>query len=130
MKMLGMLTLAALLAAGGAGPGCNDDQGEVTDLARLKAMEENIDALIADAPCKGGDDCRAIAFGAKPCGGPWKYKVFSATAVDTTELKRLVKNYNDFNVVLNDRYGWLSDCSYVGEPDVGCVAGHCQVVTP
>ena len=42
--------------------------------------------LIGDAACKSDADCRAIAFGDKPCGGPWSYKIYSVTSVDTVEV--------------------------------------------
>ncbi len=131
MTRLGNMTLLALLTVVAAGPGCPDEgRDEDRDVAQLQAKEKAIDALIGDAPCKGGEDCRTIAFGAKPCGGPWQYKIFNAAEVDTVELKRLVKDYDEFNAVLNDRWGWMSDCAYVTPPEVGCVEGRCQAVTP
>lgn len=123
--------LLALAAVAAAGAGCNDeDHDEAADIARLAAMEAQIDALIGDAACTGGDDCRKVAFGAKPCGGPWEYKIFAAAKLDTAELARLVKAYNDHNAVLNVRWGWVSDCAYVTEPAVGCVEGRCRAVVP
>ena len=131
MTKRGIPVLLALLAVVAAAPGCPDEElDEDQNVMILQGKERAIDELIGDAACRGGGDCRSIAFGVKPCGGPWKYKIFNAAEVDTVELKRLVADYDHFNAVLNERYGWTSDCSFVGEPAVGCVDGHCRVVTP
>ena len=109
---------------------CNDEDpfDEAADRARLDKMEAGIDNLIGEATCKDAKDCRVMAFGAKPCGGPWSFKIWSAATVDSAALAGLVAGYNKFNQTLNDRYGWMSDCMVVTPPDVGCVEGHCVVI--
>jgi hypothetical protein len=125
-----VFSLVLLMTCCGGLAACNDEEpfDEAADRARLAKLETGIDDLIGEAVCKDGKDCRVIAFGAKPCGGPWSYKVFSASAVDTTALAGLVDDYNKFNRTLNDRYGWMSDCAVVMPPNVGCVEGRCVVV--
>lgn len=98
---------------------------ERLDLKRLEEMEEEIDALIGTAPCEGGSDCRYIAFGAKPCGGPWKYKVYSASGVDTDLLEDLVEEYRELNVMVNRLHGLMSDCSIPPVPIATCHKGRC-----
>jgi hypothetical protein len=129
--ILAILSLSAILLVAGAA--CNSDSNgqpydEAEDRARLQEMEAEIDTLIGDAKCKKDEDCLAIAFGAKPCGGPWTYKVYSVTSVDTLELARLVADYNKFNEVLNQRYGWMSDCTVVSRPRVGMIDERCDVI--
>ncbi len=128
MRRIGITSLLALLAVAALAAGCQGDPDEAGDLARLQAMEAEIDDLIGDAACQGAGDCRAVAFGAKPCGGPWTYKVFAASQVDTVELLRLVAAYNKHNELLNERWGWMSDCMHVSEPGVDCLDGHCRAV--
>ena len=126
-----IVSAAVLLALVAAAAGCKDeDHDEDRDRARLLEMEAEIDTLIGAAPCKGDEDCRAVAFGAKPCGGPWSYKVYAAAAVDTAALLDLVRRYNEFNATLNERWGWASDCMHVAEPEVACVEGRCEAVVP
>ena len=109
---------------------CNDEDplDEAADIARMDKMEVEIDDLIGEPTCKDAKDCRVIAFGDKPCGGPWSYKIYSVSAVDTVELAGLVADYNKFNKTLNARYSWMSDCMVVMPPNVGCVDGFCVVV--
>lgn len=115
--LLGLVALAV--------PACHPKDREEEDRARLAAMEAEIDAFIQDRSCASDGDCRVIAFGAKPCGGPWTYKVWSAATVDSTELARLVADYNAYNAELNRKWGWASTCDYVLPPTVGCVDGSC-----
>ena len=111
--------------------GCSDGGLDVDrDRGLLDQMEAEIDLLIGQAPCKEPGGCRSIAFGAKPCGGPWSYKIYSASGVDSTALAELVVQYNEFNLVLNDRYGWVSDCMFVSEPYLDCLDGRCIPVSP
>jgi hypothetical protein len=105
------------------GAGCGDDEAD--DIARLEKMEKEITALIGEAACGDSTDCRYIAFGAKPCGGPWRYLVYSAAALDTVELAFRVAAYNELNRDLNRRYGWMSDCSVPEPPNPGCRGGKC-----
>ncbi len=134
MNRLMVPVTAALLAVALVGAAaCNNESeypptSEKEDLARLQAMEAEIDTLVGDAACEKDEDCRAIAFGDKPCGGPWSYKVYSVTSVDTLEVARLVAAYNKFNELLNQKHGWMSDCMVVSEPRVGMIAGRCEAI--
>jgi len=133
MKRLSwMIPLIVLLACLAGMAACNDDDptDEDQDRARLEKMEADIDELIGEPTCKGNGDCRTIAFGAKPCGGPWSYKVYSASSVDTLALEQEVAAYNKFNQTLNERYGWMSDCSLAIRPGVECLDGHCVAIYP
>ena len=107
---------------------CEDEPNEQDDVARLAAMKQEILDLIGDAACKEPTDCTTIAFGAKPCGGPWEFLIYSHSSVDESVLKDLVRRYNEFNDVLNRRYGWASPCDVPSPPAVNCVDGHCAAV--
>jgi len=105
-----------------------DSFDEAADRERLTKMEAEIDGLIGEATCTDIRDCRSIAFGDKPCGGPWNYKVYSVSEVDTLKLAGLVDAYFKFNSVLNERHGWMSDCMMVMPPNIDCVEGRCVAV--
>lgn len=97
---------------------------------RLEAMAEEIRGMIEDKSCNGGGPCEAIAFGAKPCGGPYEYLVYASSKVDEVELEKKVSRYNALQDSLNKANNAVSDCAFVMEPEVGCVDGVCQVVKP
>ena len=121
------IALVVLLAAGCDGTNRVAGGGwtEVSDRAQLDAWRDAILSMVANPVCTDSTDCRAIALGAKPCGGPWEYLIYSVSSVDSSALAQEVANYNDFNAVLNQRYGWTSDCSIPPMPRPGCKDGKC-----
>lgn len=97
------------------------------DAARLGAMKREIEELVREPGCSLTSECVAVAFGAKPCGGPWTYLVYSRMSVDESALLDKVKGYNHFNKVINERHGLVSDCMLVTEPSLDCVNGLCVI---
>ncbi len=130
VRLKRVIPLIVLIAGIGCLAACQgDDPGaETKDRLLLEKMEADIDSLIGDAACVDAEDCRAIAFGDKPCGGPWIYKVYSVTSVDTLELAGMIDAYYEFNRTLNERYGWMSDCMFVMPPNIDCVEGKAVAV--
>lgn len=95
------------------------------DIARLQMMEAEIIELIGDPRCSEVSECAAVAFGSKPCGGLWKYLVYSTATVDEGELREKVDEYNAFNAVVNQRHRIWSDCEFVSAPELGCIDAKC-----
>ncbi|MCK9997450.1 MAG: hypothetical protein KAH56_14340 [Candidatus Krumholzibacteria bacterium] len=127
-RLIPVIIMAACVVSMAA---CKDDDpvfDEKADRSSLVEMEAQIDTLISAGTCADTEDCRSIAFGDKPCGGPWSYKIYSVSGVDTLQLVGLVDAYNKFNKVLNERHGWMSDCMVVMSPDIDCVEGRCVAV--
>jgi len=135
---IAVVVLALLAAAGSTQCGGSDDRTddvpapggdaprtEAQDMERLAAMEAGIDSLIGEASCTESAQCKVTAFGAKPCGGAWKYKVYSAATVSEAVLAERIASYNAFNRELNEKYGWVSDCMVVTPPPVECREGRC-----
>lgn len=126
----GIATLVLFCAAGWVGcePGLEQD-AEEADRRRLDRMRAEIVQSIEDLTCSDATDCAAIAFGAKPCGGPWEYLLYSRIGVDEAELQRAVEAYNQLNHELNARWGWVSDCALAPQPRPDCVEQTCVDVS-
>ena len=105
--------------------GCDVELTEEEEKARLVDMEQEILGLISDLSCTDSTDCNYIGFGSKPCGGYWRYLIYSSSNVDTVLLKEKVRKYNEYNRSLNAKYGWISDCSLPPIPMVICILGEC-----
>ena len=104
---------------------CGDGLDEDADLARLAAFREEALLLIGEASCSEIGECRSLPFGAKPCGGPREYLIYSIINSDTLKFREKVDEYNSWNEVLNKRYGYMSDCMLVEEPQLVCLDGKC-----
>ncbi len=120
--------LLALLFGVIAGCGANrgdSDFGqaptESLDTLRATALE-----LIGEPVCENVSQCRSIAFGSKPCGGPWSYVAYSTQATDSAKLAAAVAEYNGREAQLNRELGRASDCRFVGPPKLACVASRCS----
>lgn len=113
--------------------GCKDESpyefDDVQDLeVFLDKLENEIRKMIGKS-CSSDDQCFAIAFGSKPCGGPWEYLIYSVSSTDEVTLKAKVNQYNELQAELNQRKGLASDCEFVVEPEVACVDGNCQEIS-
>lgn len=104
---------------------CGDSFDEKRDQATLSALRDNIVGMIGQPLCGGEGDCRYIAFGSKPCGGPWEYLIYSVSVTDSVELARKVNAYNDYEDMMNHKYGYFSDCGVPLPPSLSCENGVC-----
>ncbi|NJM79251.1 MAG: hypothetical protein HC854_05800 [Flavobacterium sp.] len=110
---------------------CEDQINEKTRneyIEELKRDKQIIKDYIASFPCDALIGCNTIAFGSKPCGGPWEYLVFS-NAVDLDYLTRKVTDYNLLESAYNSEFTIVSDCAVVNPPtNIGCVNGVCAII--
>lgn len=92
---------------------CDDDdtsyncQDNVLYLAELKST---IESMANASVCNDDFECRFIAFGSKPCGGPWEFLVYSAS-IDSMALVTAVTEYNQLEADYNLNCNVISDCS-------------------
>ena len=102
----------------------NNEHSNQTDLNKLK---KEIDREIGKPRAKRSNQCRVIAFGAKACGGPKSYLIYSTQQTNENKLKRLVDRYNLEEEKINKKSDAMSDCMMVEEPRVSLVNGMCKV---
>ncbi len=107
------------------------DSNESSDLitsTQLETKKQEIQNYINSFSCSDSVGCSFIAFGTKPCGGPWSYLVYS-NSVDLVKLQEMVKNYNEMNQLYNNQTNAVSDCMAVQPPtEVKCVNGICTII--
>lgn len=110
---------------------CEDDIEERDKTAQFETLQnekQRIKEYIASFPCDNTTGCSYIAFGSKPCGGPWEYLVYS-NAIDVTYLTNRIDFYNQDEARYNELYNIVSDCMVVNPPaNVGCVDGVCAII--
>jgi hypothetical protein len=70
--------------------------------------------------------CKLIGFGAKICGGPARYLVYSTMAnTDEPRLKELVSEFNQIERKSNQESGRAGLCNIPTKPNVVVVGGVC-----
>ena len=70
------------------------------ELSELMTMQATIESLTNTSICNDTYECKYIAFGSKPCGGPMSYLIYS-TSIDVEELESLVENFNTKHALFN-----------------------------
>lgn len=96
------------------------------DLEELIAMQTAIEELADTSVCTEETECLFIAFGSKPCGGPWSYLIYSSS-IDTAQLEEMVEAFNIKQDAFNATYNQVSDCMAVLPPSsLICENGECM----
>ena len=103
-------------------------QPQSDDPNTLSSLRLSINQALGDRRCSSVDVCRSIPYGAKPCGGPRSYLVYSIITSDSVRLMQDVRRYNEAEARLNEESGEISDCSLVSKPGVECSEGRCKSV--
>lgn len=96
---------------------CEDDANVTKEQEQqeLVALKQTIENLAETSVCNENTQCKFIAFGSKPCGGPWGFLIYS-TSIDFENLETLVEEYNQKEADFNTKYGIISDCSAIMPP--------------
>ncbi len=103
----------------------NDQQDELTVLNEQKF---EIEQLAKSVPCTEVTICDYVAFGSKPCGGPWTYLAYN-TEIDEALFLNKVASYNANEANYNSKWNIVSDCAAALPPLVTtCVDGECTAI--
>ena len=123
-----LVALLIVLFTAGCGtkkrpPPVRESQNEAESLDSLRAA---VLELIDEPVCKSVSQCRSIAFGSKPCGGPWAYLAYSVETTDSVKLAGTVADYTTYEARLNREESRASDCRFVSPPRLACVTSRCS----
>jgi hypothetical protein len=121
IHLLGLIAASAAIACAAASA-----PEPVSDEARLEELSREISLEIGTPAAQNVSECRTIGVGAKPCGGPWHYLVYSTRIADEDRLVALVESYNETEAELNRKEGRMSDCAFVTPPQVTLEDGVCR----
>ncbi|MCC5914055.1 MAG: hypothetical protein JJU46_06740 [Balneolaceae bacterium] len=102
-----------------------EDRQNVSEL-NLEETAKEISAVVGLATATDESYCSTIAIGAKPCGGPWGYLVYSSEDLDEEYLKELVNHYNELDHIRNVEEGRGSTCDYASKPELTYSNAKCR----
>ena len=106
----------------------DNNRNKEAQFQTLQNDKQEILDYIASIACDATSGCDFIAFGSKPCGGPWEYLVYS-NAVDQSHLTEMVNAYNELEHAYNIEFEIFSDCAVVNPPQqVDCRDGICTII--
>jgi hypothetical protein len=126
MTTIRRVTLAAAVAL--AAVACDESPAAPTvvyDRSSLDARYKAVTDMIALPVCSTSLQCSSVAVGARACGGPQRYLVYSRVNVNEQELRRLTGDLFAFEREYNTRNGIFSVCIVPPPPAPGCVDGMC-----
>ncbi len=85
--------------------------------------------LIGPPACEATAECRTAPLGAKPCGGPGQYVIYSTRTTDSARLATALTTYNALAAADVAARGLVSDCRVVTPPAVACVESRCTTAS-
>jgi len=90
---------------------------------------DQIRAMIGNATCTDGSQCRTLPVGARACGGPEAYLPYSTANLSEPALQALAARYKSEREAQNAASGMMSNCRFIPDPGAVCRAGTCQLGT-
>ncbi|AUP79285.1 hypothetical protein [Flavivirga eckloniae] len=113
-----------------AGCSSNDDNASnyENELEALSLLKADIEGLANESVCNDTTECKFIALGSKPCGGPWSYLVYT-TSIDVAQLEAAVRDYNKKEAAFNIKWNINSECEFALQPtNVSCENNTCILI--
>lgn len=89
-----------------------------------------IHALVGAPSCSADSQCKSLALGARPCGGPETYLAYSSVRTPEDALRPLADIYQAERRAANTQAGHMSTCLMRPEPAAVCQAGMCTLKAP
>jgi hypothetical protein len=105
--------------------GCSHESPSPYERAGLDQRYQAVYNLVQDLSCTDSSECKSTGIGSKPCGGPWRYLVYSAATVSSEKINAAVADLNAYEAGYNEQEGLSSDCSLAAEANPGCVNQKC-----
>ncbi len=104
-------------------------QKTVQDLDSLQSeLKTAIDMEIGQAKCSEDMQCKSLAIGANPCGGPEIYQAYSILDTNVERLTELAAQYKMVRKTLHAKSGTLGACVVIPEPTVQCNNQQCVII--
>ncbi|MFC5550657.1 hypothetical protein [Massilia aerilata] len=85
-----------------------------------------IRALAGTPGCSSDAQCHSLPLGARACGGPESYLVWSSASTSQAEIQALGERYKEERRAANAASRRVSTCQFLMDPGAVCRAGTCQ----
>lgn len=102
-----------------------EDVTVVSDDQQLASLATEIETIAKNKTCSGGNDCKVIGMGARPCGGPSRFIIYALSKTDEKQLTEKITAYTNLEKELNIKYNRIGTCEMLIPPTVDCLNGVC-----
>ena len=119
---LSILSIASsiLLLSGCASTVTSNEQSQ-----NLSDLNYDLNNMVSNNSCTASFQCKVLEVGARACGGPSKYAVYSTLNTSQEEAEQLAQQITKQEKIQNKAQG-LTDCSPVLEVQSLCINHQCQ----
>ncbi|MBH0048361.1 hypothetical protein [Pseudoalteromonas sp. NZS11_1] len=119
---LSILSIASsiLLLSGCASTVTSNEQNK-----NLSDLNYDLNNMVSNNSCTASFQCKVLEVGARACGGPSKYAVYSTLNTSQEEAEKLAQQITKQENIQNKAQG-LTDCSPVLEVQSLCINHQCQ----
>ncbi|RUO76977.1 hypothetical protein [Idiomarina seosinensis] len=104
------------------------EQPKVTATQDIKELGLEIRRMVQTPNADHPDQCKIVAMGHKPCGGPERYLLYSTKTMneqEETEFLNKLEQYNQLSRRHSEKSGMVSDCQMLPEPTAVVRDGFC-----
>lgn len=109
----------------GAPAELNPEHSTQIEAEDLSTLAGEIFRLVGTPEADNPSQCKVLPFGAKPCGGPASWLVYSTKVTDAQILQEKVETYNTLSSRFNEQQDLVGDCAVVTEVKPNVIQGVC-----
>jgi len=93
-----------------------------------RQLHQRMLRLTEDKTCREHAECKVLAVGSRPCGGPEQYLPYSGVHTDEKLLAITNDRYTRLKQQQQQRLGLRSTCQMLPEPAAQCKASQCSLI--
>lgn len=106
----------------------NELDGSLAQLqVNLRQLERRMDQLTEDKSCQQDNQCKVLAKGVRPCGGPEHFLPYSVLTTDETMLLHTSEQFSELRQRQHQRLGTVGTCELLLEPVASCQQQICTL---
>jgi hypothetical protein len=95
-----------------------------------RQLQLRLERLTENKECQQDNQCKVIGVGARPCGGPDQYLLYSTLHTDEKMLSYTSERYQKLKKQQNEKLGLMSTCQMLMSPVSACVEKKCTLGDP
>lgn len=92
-----------------------------------RQLQLRLERLTENKGCEQDNQCKVIGVGARPCGGPDQYLLYSTLHTDEKMLSYTNDRYQKLKKQQNEKLGLMSTCQMLMPPVSACIENKCAI---